>query len=497
MSLLEGITHFDEPGLMCAGASRSLPQQTHDSAASSASLTPPRSGYPSRSLPATPPGSKQTKDSGLLGTSISLLQRSSRGSAGTASSERGASPEGARSMDTSQLAAKAFGAAGQDENAEPLSVALQMKAAAAIAAELPAATGEAAETLEAKVQDISANSQARRDSDAASAAQGPASQADRENDDRFPLELTRSSSRRLRGSLEPPAVPGRAPKAAQDDIGSAPKPSYLSLEDDEPQPLSMSIKGGLPIQEPIQEEQSEPDQEVQDADEPEPLSMSMKGGSLRTYAAPPPAEDSHADEPEPLSWGRKPAARPAESSAQEDGADEPEPLSLSRKSRSKPPSLSDLSGSGSQLHDGQSDAASSINGTGLGSDSSLRGSAESYKGLLVSARQNAQPATSGFTSGGPQVLGSGQPGQPDEPRTAAELEPEPLEATRKPSSAPQSIRAGTPRPADRLRPRKCSHPLSAVQVALVGICSLAMIRQRHCHNLLSIIRGPIIFTLIA
>ena len=454
---------------MCAGASRSLPQQTHDSAASSASLTPPRSGYPSRSLPATPPGSKQTKDPGLLGTSTSLLQRSSRGSAGTASSERGASPEAARSMDTSQLAAKAFSAAGQDENAEPLSVALQMKAAAAIAAELPAATGEAAETLEGKVQDISATSQARRASDAASAAQGPVSQADEDDDDRVPLELTRSASRRLRGSMEMPRVPDTAPQAAQD----GPQPSYLSPEDDEPQPLSMSIKGGLPIQDPMLAEQSEPDQEAEDFDEPEPLSMSMKGGSLRTYAAPPPAEDSHADEPEPLSWGRKPAARPAESSAQEDGADEPEPLSMSRKSRSKPPSVSDLSGLGTQLHDGQSDAASSINGTGVGSDSSLHGSAESYKGLLMSARQNAQPATSGFTSGGPQALGLGQPGQATEPSTGAELEPEPLEATRKASSAPQNIRSGTPRPADRLRPRECAfRPLCAMHIAFLGVQEL-------------------------
>ena len=369
-------------------------------------------------------------------------------------------------MDTSQLAAKAFSAAGHDVNAEPLSVALQMKAAAAIAAELPAATGEAAETLEAKVQDISATSQARRASDVSSAAQGLLTQADGEDDDRVPLELTRSASRRMQ---ETPAVP------AQD----GPQPSYLSPEDDEPQPLSMSIKGGLPIEEPMPAEQPEPDQDMGDADEPEPLSMSIKAGSLRSYAAPPPVEDSHADEPEPLSWGRKSAAMPAESSAQEDDADEPEPLSWGRKSAAMPAEISaqeedadepeplsmsrksrpnkppvweqGLSGTGS--HNGSLDAAGSNGGFGLGSNSSLRGSAESYKGLLMSARETAQPATSGFTSGGPQVPGSGQPGQAEEPSTAADLEPEPLAATRKPSSAPQSIRAGTPRPSD-LRPRE-------------------------------------------
>ena len=468
MSLLKQATQCDKPGLMCAGASRSLPQQTHDSAASSASLTPPRSGYPSRSLPATPPGSKQTKDPGPLGISTSLLQRSSRGSASAAPSERGASPEGAPSMDTSQLAAKAFSAAGHVENAEPLSVALQMKAAAAIAAELPAATGEAADTLGAKVQDLSATSQARRSSEIASAAQRPVSQADEDDDDRVPLELTRTASRRLQGSTDMPAALGTAPEAAQD----GPQPSYLSPEDDEPQPLSMSIKGGLPILEPMLAEQPEPDQDAQDADEPEPLSMSIKAGSLRPYAAPPPAEDSHADEPEPLLWGRKSAVMPAESPAQEEAADEPEPLSMTRKSRPNKPPVWEQ---GLSSQNGSLDAAGSNSGTGLGSYSgSLRGSAESYKGLLMSARDTAQPATSGFTSGGPQVPGSGQPGQADEPSTGAELEPEPLAATRKPSSAPQSIRAGTPRPSDRLRPRECFHLLYAFHIALHQSCSTAM-----------------------
>ena len=450
--------------------SRSLPQQTHDSAASSAALTPPRPGYASRSLPSTAPGSKDTKDPGPLGTSTSLLQRPSRGSGGDASREGTAYQAGALggTLDTPQLAAKAFSAAGQNENAEPLSVALQMKAAAAIAAELPAASGEAAETLEAKVQDISATSQARRASDMSSSSQGLVSQAD-EGDDRVPLELlTRPASRRSRASMEMAATPGVAPQAAQEPerpvvngVGSGPLPSYLSPEDDEPEPLSMSMKGGLPNwQQPITAQQSEPNQEVQDSDEPEPLSMSMKDGALRTYAAPVPAEDSHADEPEPLSWSsRKPARRPVDSATQEEDPGEPEPLSMSRKSRPMRPSMSDhsLAGTGAQLQDGHSGTARSESGAGLGSDSSLRGSAESYAGLLVSAREKVQAAASGFTRGGPQVPAAGQPGQVDEPGTAAELEPEPLEATRRPSSGPKSVRAGTPRPSDRLKPREHFH----------------------------------------
>ena len=458
--------------------SRSLPQQTHDSAGSSAALTPPRSGYASRSLPSTAPGSKEIKAPGPLGTSTSLLQKPSRGSEGEGLRERPAHQTGTSggTSGTPQLAAKAYSAAGQDENAEPLSVALQMKAAAAFAAELPPASGQAAETLEAKVQDIAA-SQAQRASDVSSSAQGPVSQGD-VGDDRVPLELLeRPASRRSRASMEMAATPETAPQAAHEPEqpvvnGGGPQPSYLSPEHDEPEPLSMSMKGGLPnYQQPLTAEQHDPDQEAQDSDEPEPLSMSMKGGSLRTYAAPVPVEDSHADEPEPLSRSsRKPAARPAQSSAPEADAGEPEPLSMSRKSRPIRLSMSDqsLADTGAQLQNRHSDGAHSNSSTSLGSNSSLRGSAESYAGLLVNAREKVQPAASGFTRGGPQVPGAGQPGQADKPSTAAELEPEPLEATRKPSSGPKSIRAGTPRPSDRLRPRERCHllrPLASPRVS--------------------------------
>ena len=372
-------------------------------------------------------------------------------------------------MDTSQLAARAFGAAGQEKSAEPLSVALQMKAAAAIAAELQAATGEAAETLEARLQDISAASQAHQALGLSSAAQGPVSQGEGNDDDRVPLELTKAASRKSRASMDMPAVPQAATQAAHEpvhvNIGSSPRPSYLSPEDDEPEPLSMSMKGGLSsYQEPALTAKSEPDQALQDSDEPEPLSMSMKGGSIRTYGAPAPAQDLHADEPEPLSWGsRQPAASYVESSAQEEDAGAPEPLSMSRKSPANRSPVSDQgpAGTGTQVKNGHSDASSSHNSPGQGSNSSLRGSAESYAGLLVSARERTQPAASGFAGPGPPLPGSGQPGQAEEPSTAAELEPEPLAATRKPSSGPKSIRAGTPRPSDRLKPRE--HSTSCAQ----------------------------------
>lgn len=444
---------------MTGAHARSLPQQTHDSAASSASLTSLRSGYPSRSLPSTPQGSKNTKDPGSLGMSTSLLQRSSRDNA-VASREVHAHHEGISeiTMDTSQLAARAFGTAGQDGTAEPLSVALQMKAAAAIAAELPAATGEAAETLEARMQDISATSQARQASGLSSAAQANG------NDDRVPLELTRASSKKSRASMDMPALPPASTRAAHEpeqpmhvDTGSGPRPSYLSPEDDEPEPLSMSIKGGVPsYQELALAQQSEPDQALQDSDEPEPLSMSMKDGSLRTYGASVPEQDLHDDEPEPLSWSsRKPAGKHVDSSAHEEDADVPEPLSMSKKGRASKLPVSDQgpAGTGTQLEEEHSDAARSHNSAGHGSNSSLQGSAESYAGLLVSPREKTQHAASGFSGPGPLMPG---PGQAEEPSAAADLEPEPLTATRKPSSGPKSIRAGTPRPSDRLRPREHS-----------------------------------------
>ena len=386
---------------------RSLPFQTHDSAASSASATPPRFGFVSQSLPSTPAGSKSAKDPSPLGDSSSLLQRSGRGSGGAVSREGTADQEGADGVeaDTSQLAAKAFSAAGQDAGAEPLSVALQMKAAAAIAAELPEAAIGAAETLEAKVQDISATAQAQRVLDVPPAAQAPASQDD-SSDDRVPLELlTRPTGRRSRASLEMPAQAPEQPLAGGSEFD--PRPSYLSPEDDEPEPLSMSIKGGLASQqEPATLEVSQAAQDEQASDEPEPLSMSMKGGSLRPSLAPVPAEKSFVDEPEPLSRS-------------------------SRKSDARSESSNDAA-----------------------SDSSLLGSTESFASLLAKARDYAPPAASAFISGASQQLAAGQPGQADgQPGQASE--PEPLTAARKHSAGPQSIRAGTPRPSDRLKPREC------------------------------------------
>lgn len=475
----EGTSGFSA-GIDVRGAyARSLPQSTHDSAGSAASATPPRSGHGSKSLPSIAPegNAKASNDSGPLGTSTSLLQVSSRGSTAGPSREASAYREGSTggNSDAPQLAAKAFAGADLDENAEPLSVALQLKAAAAIAAELP----EAAKTLEAKMQDISAKGQAQRLGDVPAAAQGLSSHNDG-SDDRVPLEaLTRPAGRISRSLMEPPAVPEEASQAsalheagqpAGPELGMHPQSSFLGAVDDEPEPLSMSMKGGLAShRQPDALRKYTPDQQMQGVDEPEPLSMGMKGGSLRPSLAAVQPQESAADEPEPLSMTRrKPASRSTGNIAQQSAANEPEPLSMSRR---KPSSRS----MGSIAEEHNADAPEPLvsrksqskrpdysllsqNGpTDAGTESSIipKETSQGFVSLFMSARQSSQPGMPGFMNGSPAVPSSGLPGQADKDREpSTDDEPEPLSMARKSSSGstPKSVRAGTPRPTERSRP---------------------------------------------
>lgn len=337
-----------------------------------------------------------------------------------------------------------------------------MKAAAAIAAELPEAAEETAKTLEAKVQNISAATQ-RRSCDAAQ--DHPGTDGD---DDRVPLELlSRPASRRSQGSIEQPAVPEQAAIAFKEPmqpagVGSPPAPAYLSAADDEPEPLSMSMEGELAN---YQQPQEAPDQAGgrmgSDADEREPLSMSMKGGPFMGLQAAPAGKSWGADEPMPLSMnGRKPSASLLQSAAEDEDADAPEPL-VSRKRR--PPlanhsALASYAALGPRIHNESSDlaqmdmimqlrACQSGNGAqgDAGAASPYLAAHDAGQGLQ---RPGSSPALPGPRPG---------PGPAQEPEGAnTDDEPQPLSASMKSGSGTQapSPRLGTPRPPDQSRPRE-------------------------------------------
>ena len=409
-------------------------------------MTPPHAGFISQSLPATrEPSSSADASSGLLGASTSLLGRLGRGSTGHASAESATDPKKGphgRKSDAPAQAARAFAEASQNENAEPLGIALQMKAAAAIAAELPEAAGAAAETLEAKVQDFEAASQQLRRASEASAAPEQAAGGD----ERVALEeVSRPAGRRSRslsGTLR-----ALAAGSAQDSaflVGSAPEPSYPAADDDdEPEPLSMSMKGGIPAQQPYSQasQQSALSQgaartasDFEHADEPEPLSMAIKAGSLRPSQAmqPPRAlNGDSADEPLAITSRQRPA-RPVQQ-VEDASADEPEPLGFSRAGKGLP--------KGPQ-----------------GSESMLLAVGNAHSGMRAPA--------SGFMNGSPGLPGAGLAGQGAAARgsESTDDEPEPLSAAMRAGAgaAAPAARHDTPRPSDLSRPRERCHLLPAL-----------------------------------
>ena len=378
-------------------------------------MTPPHAGLVSRSLPATRNSSSSADaSSGPLGASTSLLGRLGRGSAGNASAESATDPKKAShgsKSDAPIQAARAFAEASHDKNTEPLGVALQMKAAAAIAAELPDSADASADTLGAKVQDIEAASQQLRRSSEASAAPEQAAGGD----ERVSLEeLSRPAGRRARLSSETPR--------ASAGVAAAHPLEEAADDDDEPEPLSMSMKGGIPASQPYSQafQQGALDQgaagtasDAEDADEPEPLSMSIKAGSFRPGHAMQPPMAASGDEAEPL------------------GLSEAEALGLSRAGKGLP--------RGPQ-----------------GSESMLL--------AIANAHSSVRAPPSGFLNGSPPLPGAGLTGQGAAAGNAESAgdEPEPLSAAMKAgagASAPVA-RHDTPRPSDFSRPRKRCHPPS-------------------------------------
>ena len=402
-------------------------------------MTPPHAGFISQSLPATrEPSSSADASSGLLGASTSLLGRLGRGSAGHSSAESATDlkkgSHGSKS-DAPAQAARAFAEASQNENAEPLGIALQMKAAAAIAAELPEAAGATAATLEAKVQDFEAASQQLRRASQSSAAPEEAAGGD----ERVALEeVSRPAGRRSRSLSGTPRASAAGPaQEAAFLAGSAPEPSYLAADDDdEPEPLSMSMKGGIPAQQPYSQasQQSALSQgaartasDFEHADEPEPLSMAIKAGSLRpSQAMQPPSAMNGDRDCEPLAITSR--QRPARPVQQSEDADEPEPLGFSRAGKGLP--------KGPQ-----------------GSESMLLAVGNAHSGMRAPA--------SGFMNGSPGLPGAGLAGQNAAVGGAesADDEPEPLSAAmRTGAGAPAAAaRHDTPRPSDLSRPRKRFH----------------------------------------
>lgn len=467
------------------GATRSLPHKPHDSAASSASMSPPHPGYVSQSLPSSKQSAALGKDSGPLGTSTSLLQRSSRGSARSSASgpSRKASEwDGGAPSSGSGAAQQATSVSAKAQPkvaVEPLSLVIQMQAAAAIAAELPEAEGETAEMLQAKLRSLSANTQVRRSFESAlPSTQAPSSNADGD-DDRVPLEaLTRSTGRKSRSSGEFSAA---APQdclmpAAQDN------PKY-DTADDEPEPLIMSVKGGLAARQlPMFRQQSAPDQAAGDpalhSDEPEPLGLSMKGGLFKPSLAAPAQDDSN--EPEPLSMmSRRPPPDIVESPVleQSEDADAPEPLMMSARSSSR----RRASQAGRASLDGGRGTAE----TDASSDANVAHMSQGYAGLLGAAGDSMQPPASGFSNGSPGLPGPGYLGQVEQPsRPSSADEPEPLGASLQSTSGNQtrfSSQLGTP-PKPRM-----PQPL-LTRISLYPVCPL--MRQFMLHMLCINVRQP-------
>ena len=325
---------------------------------------------------------------------------------------------------------------------EPLSLAMQMQAAAAIAAELPEAEGDTAETLQAKLQSLSANPQVRRSFESARPSmQGPSDSADGE-DDRVPLEaLTRPTGRESRSSAEFPAA------APQDGlVPAAQNIPHRNTADDQPEPLSMSVKGGLAARQmPMFSQQSEPDQAASDlalhADEPEPLGLSIKRGLFKPKLAAPAQDDSN--EPEPLSMmSRRPPPGVLESPVleQTEDADAPERLMMSRRISLRRQASQ---AGGASLDGGQGTAE-----TEAGSRGSAVNMSQRYAGLLGAAGDGMQPPASGFSNGSPGQPGPGFLGQAEQPsRPSSADEPEPLGASLRSSSGNQtrsSSQLGTP-----------------------------------------------------
>ena len=346
---------------------------------------------------------------------------------------------------------------------EPLSLAMQMQAAAAIAAELPEAEGETAEMLQAKLQSLSANPQVRRSFESAPPSTQAPSSNDDGDDDRVPLEaLTRPTGRESWSSAHfPAAAPqdGLMP-AAQDD------PKY-DTADDEPEPLSMSVKGGLAARQlPMFRQQSAPDQAAGDpaldADEPEPLGLSMKGGLFKSKLAAPAQDDSN--EPKPLSMmSRRPPPGITESPVleQSEDADAPEPLMMSARSSSR----RRASQAGRALLDGGRGTAE----TDASSGGSVAHMSQGYAGLLGAAGDGMQPPASGFSNASPGLPGAGYLGQVEQPsRPSSADEPEPLGASLRSTSGNQtrsSSQLGTPP-----KPRT-PQPL-LILISLYPICPL-------------------------
>ena len=402
-------------------------------------MTPPHDGFISQSLPATrEPSSSADATSGLLGASTSLLGRLGRGSAGHASAENATDlkkgSHGSKS-DAPAQAARAFAEASQNENAEPLGIALQMKAAAAIAAELPEAAGAAAETMDAKVQHFEAASQQLRRASEAFAVPKQAAGAD----ERVALEeVSRPAGRRSHSLSGTPRASAAGPaQEAAIPAGSAPEPSDPAADDDnEPEPLSMSMKGGIPAQQQsaLSHGAARTASDFEHADEPEPLSMAIKAGSLRpSQAMQPPRALNGDSDCEPLAiTSRQQPARPVQQ-VEDASADEPEPLGFSRAGKGLP--------KGPQ-----------------GSESMLLAVGKAHSGMRAPA--------SGFMNGSPGLPGAGLAGQGAVARgsESTDDEPEPLSAARKASAgAPgPAARHDTPRPSNLSRPRKRFHLSSAL-----------------------------------
>ena len=406
-------------------------------------MSPQHPGYVSQSLPNSRQSGALKTDSGPLGASTSLLQQSSRGSARkslsdpsrNASEQNGGGPSSG--SEAAQQAARAFVEVQPLMAVEPLSLAMQMQAAAAISAELPEAEGDTAETLQAKLQSLSANPQVRRSFESARPSmQGPSESADGE-DDRVPLEaLTRPTGRESRSSAELPAAP------PQDGLmPAAQNVPHHNTADDQAEPLSMSVKGGLAARQlPMFRQQSEPDQAASDlalhADEPEPLGLSITRGLSKPKLAAPAQDDSN--EPEPLSiMSRRPPLGVLESPVLEETEDAaaPEPLMMSRRQASQ---------AGRASLDGAQGTAE----TEAGSSGSAVNMSQGYAGLLGAAGDRMQPPASGFSNGSPGLPGPGFLGQAEQPsRSSSADEPEPLGASLRSSSGNQtrsSSQLGTP-----------------------------------------------------